>query len=533
MSILATNVHLEALATELASGPRGIQHPTHLLRAVERVRGLYNRGPAVDVSHDRVDRAVRALATNGIAALRPSQRFMLANALSQSPPVLGNQTILESRHATHLLGAWEHDAHIGQLRALHWRGLFHSYLQAPPTEHVARLRKLLRASLPALCDRAKVRPRWMDTASRHHSLLSDSPCAAYAKELVNGEQALLADLTEEVSVPPASWFWRTLSETLCEYVSALNDVDFHGKIEFGISLAQGRLKTYRDQILTALLNRLARSARRPRHNALLEFSLSVWRSPQLASSISWAQVRPAAKQMVCAWLAEQDLRDFYLLCQDDRKVDEERLEYWLRFTHQITFSQIVLGTALRDSTDRDAKDFRRRHSGRLAYLSGATSSNNAILMQIGDWLFVEFSETGNACYGYKMDRLPFRTGAQTYAIGDLRNPQTIDSLRGCRLIHRQAWQGEIFDPALRARGIRPDPENTKSEQAKPRISAAIARVFPPHLLSEIHESNGRVTDSRSEGGLLVVRLPSFSTSIDSELRRIGFKWSRDAGYWLK
>jgi len=270
---------------------------------------------------------------------------------------------------------------------------------------------------------------------------------------------------------------------------------------------------------------------RTRHNVLLEYSLSVWRSPQLASSVSWSQVRPEAKQMVCAWLAEQDLRDFYELCQGEQQVDEERLEYWLRYKYQITFSQIVLGSALRESQDRDARDFRRRHEGRLAFLTGATSSNNAMLMRIGDWLFVEFSETGNACYGYKVDRLPFKTGVQSYAIGDLRNPQTIDRLKGCRLIHRGNWQYDTFDPALRERGIRPDPEEVVDTRGKPRIPAAISAVIPSRLLSDIYRAGGKVSDGRPDGGYLVVRLSGASTSMDAELRRIGFKWARDTGYW--
>lgn len=373
----------------------------------------------------------------------------------------------------------------------------------------------------------------MDTALRHRALFSNNPCADYAAELIDGKKALLDDLTGEINVPAGSWFWRTLAETFCKHLAGLSDSAFYARIEFSLTLAQGLFQQSRDKVLGTVLDRLSESGNRPRHNQLLEYSLSVWRSPQLAASVSWGQVRPAAKQMVCAWLAEQDLRDFYELCQGDQQVDEERLEYWLRFKYQITFSQIVLGTSLRESSARDARDFRRRHEGRLAFLTGTTSSNNAMLMQIGNWLFVEFSEKGNACYGYKIDRLPFKTGAQSYAIGDLRNPQTIDRLRGCRLIHRGAWQLEIFDPALQERGIRPDPEEVIGALGKPRIPAAIAAVIPSRLLGDIHSRGGKVSDNRPNGGLLTIRVPPGNSSIDSELRRLGFRWSRDAGHWFK
>jgi hypothetical protein len=365
-------------------------------------------------------------------------------------------------------------------------------------------------------------------------LFSDEPCDRYAAELLDGKRASIDDLMRDLNVPAGSWFWDSLVSVLVKQVGELEEEVFRQRIEFAISQAR-ELKSHRDQILSAVLNRLAECRDKSRHTLLLEFSLEAWKSPQLRTSTLWEQVSPNAKKLVCTWLAEEDLRDFYELCQGDKKVDNDRLEYWLRFKHQIRFSQIVLGTGLRYSTDADAREFQRRKKGRLAALTGSGSSNNAILMQLDDYLFVEFSETGNACYGYRFSRLPFEVGSSAYSVSDLKDRTASSRSGGCRLLHQRSWQAEVFDPALRQRGIYPDPEDTARSAAKPkvRISAAITSVISPRLLTEIDRVGGSVEDNRPYGGRLLVRLPTHNASIDSELRRSGFRWTSVIGYWLE
>jgi hypothetical protein len=510
---------LEAIACALQDGPRSIRPPDRLIRAVERVRRQFDKGQTAIVSEDRVTKAIEALADKGAEALRSGQRFVVAHALAQAPPLLKGHALLNTRFAGDLLGKWERDAGNGKLRPSHWRGLFHSYLQTEPSENLTRLRRLLKSALPKLIRDLKVHPRWLHTAQKHSEILSQEPCAKYAREILDGDKSSLDDLRQEIAIPDGSWFWGSLVGAFTQQLDSFDDSQFRDRIDLALSMAR-ELRSHRNALLITVLNRFVRCHTTQRHTQLLTFALDTWRSPQLTSSVLWTQVRPEAKQMVCAWLAEQDLRDFYELCQGDKQVDEERLKYWLRFKNQITFSQIVLGASLRDSRDPDASEFRRRQKGRLALLTGSTSNNNAMLMQVGSWLFVEFSEKGNACYGYRMDRLPFETGAQRYAVTDLRSPSTIDRLKGCRLIHRGQWQEEVFDPELRTRGIRPDPVDSIA-------------VLPGRLLGEIKRGGGEIVDRRPMGGCLVIRLPRSDSEVDRELRKLGFQWSRETGYWIE
>lgn len=60
-------------------------------------------------------------------------------------------------------------------------------------------------------------------------------------------------------------------------------------------------------------------------------------------------------------------------------------------------------------TDRDSDfvKFREENRGRLSHLRGGRSFDNAMIMQINDYIFVEFSGTGNAMYAYRIGEAPF------------------------------------------------------------------------------------------------------------------------------
>lgn len=55
----------------------------------------------------------------------------------------------------------------------------------------------------------------------------------------------------------------------------------------------------------------------------------------------------------------------------------------------------------------DFVKFREDNKGRLSELRGGRSFDNAMIMQINDYLFVEFSGVGNAMYAYRIGKAPF------------------------------------------------------------------------------------------------------------------------------
>ncbi len=66
-----------------------------------------------------------------------------------------------------------------------------------------------------------------------------------------------------------------------------------------------------------------------------------------------------------------------------------------------------MGQDARTDRDSDFVKFREENRGRLSHLRGGRSFDNAMIMQINDYIFVEFSGTGNAMYAYRIGEAPF------------------------------------------------------------------------------------------------------------------------------
>jgi hypothetical protein len=377
---------------------------------------------------------------------------------------------------------------------------------------------------------------WKEAVGRHLGLLGSDPCVPYVKELLRGETGLLDDLRDHLSVPPGSWFWIELRAALLRQINEGEEAAFRGRIPFALKLAK-EIPNYRDVVLGAVLDRYARCKDRSRHGVLLQFALEEWKSPQLSRNAMWSQVRLDTKQMVCGWLAQEDLEDFYRLCQDAGQVDERRLKFWLRYKEQIAFSQIVLGGDLMWSSNLDHREFRERKKGRLATLLNSQSGNNAIVMQIGEWVLVEFSQIGNACYPYLLEKVPFQIGQPRYSLTELKNRSASVASSASRLVHRESWEADTFEPFLRARGIEPD-EHVVRSKATDHVGASSGLggkprdVMSPAVVHAVERAGGRIVDHRKSGGNLWLTDLNTAGTVHEEMLRLGFKYKPGKGlYW--
>jgi hypothetical protein len=531
----ALDEHLHSLV----AGRFAVRPAKELGRAVDHVRKRFGNGQADLVTRDRVEAAVRSLASGH----EPNGRelFILSHAMAQPVRVLDSKTLLESRHCDGLLSRWEKAVARGDLRATHWRGLFRSFMQAEDGEGCERLRRLLRGSVGSLRAGRSV-PVWLAAARRHEALLGNAPCRAYVAELLAGESAMLDDLRAEIDVPPASWFWRALCEAVLAQIAELQEATFKSRIPHLLSLPE-KIPNASNAILGAILSRYANCADRSRHVQLLESALDAWGSPQLKSNTAWLGVSNEARQMVCGWLAQEDLEDFYRVCKGARQIDDRRLRFWLRFKEQMGYTQILLGGSLRYSRDADVKDFIRKKKGRLGELTSGPASNNAIIMQIGGWIFIEFSETGNACYAYPVDDHVIELGRKTYSLGSLR-PASKNQMRMLHMDGRETWE-QKFDSELRGVGVLPDDKAARSATA-PRGDWPVrstqrqpaSRSSTPNvpdgveLLERLRKLHVRIVDNRSKGGAIWAYAIG-STLPHAELKALGmkFKADKDGYYW--
>lgn len=541
----ALRQHLQSLT----AGRYAIRPARELAQAVETVRQRFGDGQASLVTRDRVEAAL--IEVQNSAAYGRRNLFILAHALAQPLRVLGDRTVLQEDIGGRLLSYWEQQARRGELRSSHWRGLFRSYMQSEQGEACERLRGLLASTLRKLERHRASPPVWLAAVSRHAGLLGTEPCMPYVDELIDGKTVLLDDLNAQVGLPDASWFWVELRAAVLAEIRELRDEQFRVRLAHFLTL-QEVIPNSRDDLLAAILERYSRCLDRGRHPKLLEVALDTWESPQLRSNLLWNFVSDEARQMVCGWLAQEDLEDFYRLCKSERQVDDRRLKFWLRFKEQMGYTQILLGGQLRYSRDADIREFIQNKRGRVGELTSGSTTNNAILMQIGGWLFIEFSETGNACYAYPVGETAIEVGRKSYSLNQLKPPAR--SLM--RLVHmdgHEKWE-QKFLASLRQVGVQPDsaamsmverlarPSNTTQGG---RVTSVAANVLSNargrmtnqdeaagELLARLRELNVRVVDNRAKGGAIWA-YPNGNTFPYSELRALGMKLKSDnqGFYW--
>lgn len=466
---------------ELATGTCQIAEPRELRRVVQIVRERYGGGKAGIATPDRLEAAAVDLSRGRTPSKR--QLLFLAHGFSRPTRALGGQSVLDSVPGAALLGRWEAQAQEGRMSPMHWRGLFRSFLQAAPGPGAERLRRLLSQAADALAESWARPPPWWEAIGRHRSLLGTLPCRVYMLEMIDEGTELLDDLRANTDVPPGSWFWTELVKTMRAGLEGLTDTAFRSKIPYLLSLPS-RIPGSLNDILAAVLARYALCENHSRHPELLQFALESWRSPQLRTNNLWELAGTDAKQMVCGWLAQEDLEDFYQVCRGRAQIDQRRLKFWLRFTGQMDYTQILLGGEIRYSRNTDVRDFIAKKKDRLGNLTSGPASNNAILMQIGGWVFVEFSETGNACYGYPVSGANINLGRSEYSIYDLKQKATASSW----LTHMDghlSWE-EKFLAELRAKGVFPDSQSTRPanrQQATATQAGAPAQPVAPPLRS--------------------------------------------------
>jgi hypothetical protein len=163
----------------------------------------------------------------------------------------------------------------------------------------------------------------------------------------------------------------------------------------------------------------------------------MWGSPQIKTSKStWLfNVSTDVHNMVLRWFAKDDLEHFFKLLKYDGAVDQRRLNFWLEYVDHISFTRIVLGRDALYDNSVNFRDFRAVNKGRLSELLSATSNNNAFIMRIQDYWFVEFTETGNACYIYSNEFIPFNP--ESIRLDLKRELKTINV---GKILHSSDWE---------------------------------------------------------------------------------------------
>lgn len=462
-----------------------------------------------------------------------------------------------------------------------WFGLLHSYLAydldaSSDKRNWLRLRERLVATAAILIGSLRRPKLWSQLVERHRDIFEDDAGRSLRVVVFDGSVDQHDQLARGLPIPESSWLWRRVIAQQIDHLNQMHDADFLAKIPSMLQFLRAR-PLYADDLLGALLTRYCQSAQRNEaHELLKSESFTRWGNPQLRSATRWSMVDAQVRAMVLRWFAKEDLEHFFSLLQGAGQVDQARLRYWLDFVDQIVYTRILLGADAVANPDPEFRNFRTKNAGRYGKLVGGPSHNNGFIMRIQDHYFVEFSGTGNACYAYAEQELPFDPSARELSTHSIKkvihNKQTWSDNR---ILHMNAWQWKA-NQFLAKRGIYPgqgsgmgtvqlDSYRARFETThaatttppSPPVSspASAAPASPPRApatpapavtttdastLSVIKMASALARAYRAEvqnniakGGAFWVLERNQKSRLGHELTRLHMHFNADRGFWIK
>ncbi|TIC80324.1 EH signature domain-containing protein [Crenobacter intestini] len=461
---------------------------------------------------------------------------------------------------------FEQEINGGSLSRKSWLGLVSSYLAHMPEgggerKHWVQLRKLVLDGFHKIRQGKQRECAWVELVGRHLDLFTDDAGATLGEAMFEGRQQVVDELKSFLQIPSESWLWTAILGAHLKRVVALDDDGFVSRIDGMLDWADRHPHSI-DPILSGLLTRYERSERlkaKP-YPRLKSVSLEAWGSPQIGRHKGrWSVcVEDRVSKMVMRWFAKEDLETFFSLLRDEEEADERRLNYWLRYVDQMTYTRIVIGRNALNNQSSDFCEFRAHNKGRFSELAGGFAADNAFIMQIGDFVFVEFSKVGNACYFYINNRIPFEMDARSLHINsDLKAHIDVGvrDVHNNRFTHAREWEINA-DSIMSKLGIAvpgavsftmkaSEYAESKSIRSHARAAPAIKKTAVQGSTFERFDIVGEVRklasaagyddlrfeDFRPKGGALWVRSPELR-KIDARLKDLGFKYKKNGGYWI-
>jgi hypothetical protein len=384
-----------------------------------------------------------------------------------------------------------------------------------------RLRTYL-GEKPNLIRDAIVNPDWVECALNNGGLFSESPCAAYAQDLLNGRDDQVSHVRELLGISDASWFTRELVLSQIALACRLDHATFTETVGRLLALLGGN-EVLRDRGLQMILDRYAQVPQPPQHRGLKEYSVNAWGNPWLPSNEHrWGGVSNEARELVGSWLKLEFIELFFTKLAQDGMSDTRRLKFWAKYVPLIENIRFALGSHVMNSRERDFVELRSRLKELVVSLEDNGALNNAFVMFMGDLVAVEFSGTSNAFYGYSKRRtLPFNLDKPVRSAVDRRNSLK-NSTRVLYLRHQDNVHG--YD----------DWEDRFRDELQDKFG-----LVPKGLVEAYSEENLRrlalrfnasIEDRRKQGGALWVRMGNDRDARPS-FKAWGFRYSNGRGWY--
>ncbi|CAM3679609.1 EH signature domain-containing protein [Polynucleobacter antarcticus] len=408
---------------------------------------------------------------NGSLAGNPGEYEIISFVLTKPIAELGGVSVAtDNEKLRALLNRYAQEFENDLIDGIFWFGVFQSYFQAQKSYYQGDsffssqrlIRNFLSKSWPYVMKNASFSTNWMKSIDANLHLLSESPCDMYGAEWLSGSEARVKQIKLELQIPDASWFWDEFFKSCLKTSLSQSDAKFKESIPLIISLLN-RHPSYLDNGLRALLDRYRASSDIREHIELKDFALVVWKNPKLRSTgaSKWIHVADPTWRMVLTWVQEANLRLFFELLKRRGVPDPHgRLNFWMQYINQITFTRLVLGDDMRRylNSHPELKEHFKNDVESYANLSGANGESglDAFIMEINGHLIVEFNPHGG-CYVYKKSENTFNVNASSLDASTsergLKERYYSGSSRGPDIVHREGWQFNARTYQLPAFGI--------------------------------------------------------------------------------
>lgn len=380
-------------------------------------------------------------------------------------------------------------------------------------------------------------PGWLRTLSENANLLRDDPCGKYAQRLLSGDGTEFRSVVSSLGIPSDSWVFEEAIVSQMRAGCRFSHEKFRAALPGLLAVAMGRAGVapsvaLQSKCVAMLVVRYAKIPGTPEHPELRDAAIGVIGNPWLRR-VSWdANVvddkgRPdnAAREMVFGWLKRRLIKDFFELLSEDGAGDSRRLEYWLRFEPFVSDMWFALGNNTRWRRGDSFDDFRARAKGRLLNLEGTTSDNNAFIMRIGNYVAIEFGETGNALYLYSWEGLPVAVTNKLLsgkdrvdvAIDQLKDPEHALFKKAHRdsPVKMESWEQKFDDEICPVLGVRPN--------ERPALISKIESLLATYKVQG--------EDKRPQGGALWILADDSNRAFSSKMKELGFSYRAGRGWW--
>lgn len=188
------------------------------------------------------------------------------------------------------------------------------------------------------------------------------------------------------------------------------------------------------KIVSILIEKLGIDAEEFVREPLQAYALQKWLDPRfVGGDVKWYDISEEARNIFIGWLNKKNLVIFFDVvakaCNDEKFAD--RRDFWLSYIRYISFCRPILRSDTKRYLTNDLNDPIVNQSN----LIGGTRDQNVFIIQMGDYIFVEFSTVG-ACYVYHKDDCPFLLNKMRYRIEEFRD---WDKAR-YRQVHIGSWE---------------------------------------------------------------------------------------------